>query len=75
MIDNSLIEIDGKKYDVVDVIFKEDNKYVYLSNVEDDNDFFVRKEIQKEDGKNYLVGLENEEEVFQAMQFFQEKHQ
>ena len=75
MIDNSQIEIDGKKYDVIDVIFDQHTKYVFLSNVDNEDDFFVKKEITKENGKNYLVALENEEEVLKAMQLFQEKHQ
>ncbi len=75
MIDNSKIEIDGTTYIVIDTIRSEQVKYVYLSNLEDEKDFFVRKEIQKEDGKNYLIGLSDPEEVKKAMQLFQEKNQ
>ena len=52
MIDNSLIEIDGKKYLVVDTIIDEDKKYVYFVNNDDVSDLLVQKEII-EDEKTY----------------------
>ncbi len=75
MIDNSKVEIEGKTYAVIDTILTDNKKYVYLSNLEDEEDFFVREERKKEDGKTYLVGLKDLEEVTQALKLFQEKNQ
>lgn len=73
MIDNSVIEIDNKKYLVVDVIIDEDNKYVYFVNENDMSDLLIQKEI-KEDDKTYLVNLENEDEFNKVMHLFEEKN-
>ena len=61
MVDNSVFNLDGKNYLVIDTIKENGIKYVYLSNEKDVNDFLVQKEIKEED-KTYLVNLETEEE-------------
>jgi len=73
MIDNSILKVNDKTYLVVDTICDNENKYVYFLNENDSNDFFVRKEMKKED-KNYLVGLKNDEEFINAMKLFGEKN-
>lgn len=73
MIDNSVFNLDGKNYLVIDTIKENDAKYVYLSNEEDVNDILVQKEIKEED-KTYLVNLETEEEYNKAMLLFEEKN-
>ncbi len=73
MIDNSKLERNGKTYLVIDKIPNSDFQYVYFMNEEDENDIFVRKEIQEENQK-YLVGLADEQEFLTAMKLFQEKN-
>lgn len=74
MVDNSILKEDGKIYLVIDKINSGDISYVYLSNEEDENDFFIRKEIIEEDETRYLVSLDNEDEFNKALQLFQEKN-
>lgn len=73
MIDNTLIEIDGKKYLVVDTIIDEGNKYVYFVNNDDVSDLLVQKEII-EDEKTYLVNLDDKDEFIKSMYLFEEKN-
>ena len=74
MVDNSVLKEDGKIYLVIDKIENNDYSYVYLSNEEDENDFFIRKEVIEEDETRYLVSLDNEEEFNKALELFQEKN-
>ncbi len=75
MIDNSRVKFDdGCEYIVIDKIKTNKGYYVYLSNAIDSNDFFVRKEIEK-NNETFLVGLKNEEEVNDALKLFLEKNQ
>ncbi len=70
MINNSVITLeDGNTYAVIERI----NSYIYLSNVKDPEDFCVRKQVTKGE-ENFLEGLDNKEEVDQAMKLFLEKH-
>jgi len=73
MIDNSLIEIDGNKYLVVDTIIDEGIKYVYFVNENDVSDLLIQKEII-EDDKTYLVNLDSEDEFNKVMLLFEEKN-
>lgn len=74
MIDNSRIKLENKKeYIVIDKIESDGKIFIYLSNVEDDTDICVRKQIEEEE-KNYLVGLENREEADYALELFNKKH-
>lgn len=74
MVDNSRIIEDGKEYLVIDKIKASNGYYVYLSNIEDNSDFFVRKEVERDNG-TFLIGLKDEEEVDNALKLFMEKHQ
>ncbi len=47
----------GKKYCIIKEFIYNNVKYLYLTNIEDINDFTIRKEINDE-----FVGLDNEEE-------------
>ncbi len=70
VINNSVITLeDGNTYAVIEKI----DSYIYLSNIKDSNDFCVRKQVTKGD-ENFLEGLDNKEEVDQAMKLFLEKH-
>ena len=59
---------------LIDKIENGNVSYVYLANEEDENDFFIRKEIIEEDETRYLISLDNEEEFDKALQLFQEKN-
>ena len=56
------------------IILDEINDYVYLSNVDDNNDFCIRKNIII-NNEEMLEGLEDEDEVKKAMMLFYDKHQ
>lgn len=73
MVDNSVLNIDGKNYDVVDTILVENIKYVYLVNQEDNKDFFVRREVTRDESR-YLQPLVSEEELKKALELFYEKN-
>ena len=73
MIDNSRVVLeDNIEYLVVDKIKEKDFFYVYLANSNDLKDICIRKEIV-EDGKCFLVGLDNEEEVDKALKIYLDK--
>ena len=74
MIDNSRVILeDQKEYYVLDRIEKDNKAYIYLVLPTDPKNFCCRKEIE-EDGKTFLVGLDNEEEADLALKLFAEKH-
>ena len=73
MIDNSKVEIDQKQYDIVDTIEYNDSKFIYLSNMADSLDICIRKQIT-ENGKNFLVGLQDDDEFNLALKLFQDKN-
>lgn len=68
MIDNSKFEIDGIEY----VVLEKVENYVYLVNPKNEEDVCIRKEIV-EDGKTYLTGLDDEDEVYKALELFKQK--
>lgn len=75
MVDNSRVVLENdKEYCVIDKIESDNKVYVYLSNVDDPKDFVARKEIE-EDGKTFLVGLDDRDEAAVALKLFMEKHQ
>jgi len=75
MVDNSRVILENEKeYYVVDKIESDNNFYIYLSNIDDPKDFVARKEIE-EDGKTFLVGLDDRDEASFALRLFIEKHQ
>lgn len=70
MIKETIILEDNLEYIVTDKI----DNYLYLNNVNDYEDFCVRKEII-EDNEEYIVGLDNEEELEKALKLFEKKYQ
>lgn len=64
---------DEKEYAVVDEIEDNSNTYVYLTNIEDPEDFCIRKKVL-ENAEEFLVGLENDNEFEQALLYFTKKH-
>lgn len=75
MIDNSRVVLEnGIEYDVVEKIELNQQAYIYLVNPKEMEDICIRKEIE-ENGKTYLVGLDNQEEVNLALKLFAEKNQ
>lgn len=74
MINNSIIKLeDGNTYTVVDKIEKLDKSYIYLANIENVQDFCIRKEIM-ENGETFIVGLDNDQEYEEAMNLFINKN-
>lgn len=75
MIDNSRVVLEnGIEYDVVEKIEWNQQAYIYLVNPKETEDICIRKEIE-ENGKTYLVGLDDQEEVNLALKLFTEKNQ
>lgn len=66
-----ILEIDGEgNFIVIDEVDYNDNKYLYLMNLNDTTDFFIRK--QKND--DTIVGLDSDEEFANVMKLFTEKN-
>lgn len=68
-----IIELDGKEYIEIDKIKGYKYTYVFLSNINDDDDFFVRR-LVLEDGEYYYDSLEDKFEFEHAMKLFYDKH-
>lgn len=56
---------DNKKYCIIKEIIYNDIKYLYLTNIDNIDDFTIRKEINNE-----FVGLDDEEEFNQIVDMF-----
>ncbi len=65
---------DGIDYIIVDEISFENNRFVYLSNINNKADFCIRKIVLK-DEKEVLVGLSDDQEFDTAMLLFSKKHE
>ena len=65
MINVDIYDIDGKEYMLLDQVTKNENTYLYLSNVEEGNDFIIRK--LNPENEEEMLPLENEEEVKRAI--------
>ena len=63
---------DGVQYAIIDEINTPIATYFYLANVNDGKDICIRK-LSNEDGKEYLVGLDGEEEYKNALRIYYEK--
>ena len=61
------INIDDKKYVVLDKISNEEVTYYYLSNVDDSKDMMVNKVV---DGSDIATDLDSEEEIQLAMNLY-----
>ncbi|NLM63485.1 MAG: hypothetical protein GX190_04145 [Mollicutes bacterium] len=64
---------DGLEYAVIDEITKNGNTYVYLVNVQDEEDFCIRKVVEN-DTEKFLVGLSSNEEFDEALLYFVNKN-
>ena len=60
---------DGKRYYISKEIEKNNVIYVYLTNLEDVTDFCIRK---KDETKENLIGLDNEEELKKAIELYKQ---
>lgn len=65
-----ILTIDDKDYAVIDRIKDNDSTYVYLTNIDDETDFFVRKEQN-----DTLLALEDETELNKTLELFAKKHE
>lgn len=63
----------GKNYMVTEELVINNIKYVYLTNEDDVADFCIRK-VNYINNNEYLVGLDNKEEVLMALNEFTKKH-
>lgn len=63
----------NKNYEIIDTIQINDNKYLILSNEEDDNDICVRKVIV-EGEREYITKLDTKEEFEEIMCTFYNKY-
>ncbi len=70
---NVLTLEDNNEYMVISALNDLENKYLILARVEDTKDIVIRKVIKEED-KEYLINLDNEEEFNKVMKLFQEKY-
>ena len=62
---------DGIEYAVVQKIEKEGNTYLYLTNVDDEKDFCIRKLIMQ-DGEEAIIGLDDDKEFDKALGYLNE---
>lgn len=65
---------DGIEYTEIDRVKKDGNTYVFLSNLDNPNNFCIRKVI-KEDEEDYIVGLEDDTEFDEVLKLFGDKYQ
>ena len=63
-----IIDIDNKKYMVLNEIEDNGTTYLYLTNIKNPKDFLIQK-TDKNDS-DYLVNLDNEEEFNKAFELF-----
>ncbi len=69
----NVIEIDNKNYYILETLEIDNNKYFILANENDKKDFCVRKVI-KENNQEFLVKLENAEELDKVLLHFCDKY-
>ena len=66
-----ILEIDGEgNFIIIDEVDYNNNKYLYLMNMNDTTDFFIRKQMDNDT----IVGLDNDEEFANVMRLFTEKN-
>jgi len=66
---NTVVLEDNIRYAVIKELEKDGNTYVYLVNMEDPEDFCIRK-VKIENEKKYLAGLDSDEEFELVMLSF-----
>ncbi len=64
---------DGIEYMILDEIDSDVNTYVYLTNIDDEEDFCIRK-VDNSRNSELLVGLDSNEEFDKALLLFTKKH-
>lgn len=70
---NTVILEDNIRYIILDKIEKNNNKYIYLSNIDTPEDFCIRKMV-KENNQEMLLGLDNKNEFELALLYYTQKH-
>ena len=74
MIESKSVKLeDGIEYMVMDEISNSSTTYYYLANIEDEEDFCIRK-IDKRKNDQLLVGLDSDAEFDRAMLMFMKKN-
>lgn len=68
------VDIDGITYIEVDKIEVQENTFVYLVNINNNEDFCIRKLVSR-DGKIYYDGLKDDKEFDLALMYFAKKHE
>lgn len=63
-----IVDIENKKYMVLNEIENEGETYLYLSNLKNPKDFIIQK-LDKSDN-DYLINLDDEDEFNKALQLF-----
>ena len=63
-------DIDNKKYTIANDITIDKINYLLLVNLEDDGDVLIRKVDPSDD--NYLIPLDNEDEVYKVLETIEE---
>ena len=69
----NVVMLDGVQYTEIDRLEHNNNTYVLLSNFENPKDFCIKK-VTIEDGKEYIVGLETEEEFNDILRLIGKKY-
>lgn len=64
MLDVNLMTIDGIDYVVVNELEEGNNKYIYLSNIDDPNDTIIRKRSLSD--SDLYIPLDDEDEYYLA---------
>lgn len=64
---------DGAEYIIVELLKGVENKYIFLVNANDSEDLNIRKVIV-ENGEEYLIKLDNEKELEEALALFHENY-
>ena len=64
---------DGIEYAVIDEINYDNKKFIYLTNVNDHEDFCIRK-IITENNEQFIIGLDDEQEFDLALMLFAKNH-
>jgi len=72
-VEMNVLQIEDKKYFLVDTIVDNEVSYYFFSNVEDSEDIYVFKD-KKEGEEEFFVSLENEKELERALTLFYEKY-
>ena len=61
----------GKVYTVIDTVLYDNNIYVYLGNMDENNDHdFIILKDHREGNSNYLVNLDSKEEFINVAKLF-----